>query len=88
MLKNIMETVVEQKFSDLTKDSDFCTCQQCREDVLAYALNHLPPHYVSTSSGELFSRVRVMAKEAEHDTIFQLAKAMKLVRDHPHHADE
>ena len=29
----------------------FCTCQQCRMDIICYALNRMPPHYIVSNRG-------------------------------------
>lgn len=33
------------------KKEKFCTCNQCRMDVICYALNRLTPHYILSSRG-------------------------------------
>ena len=37
--------------------SGFCGCEVCHGDVLVYALNRLPPHYVSTRQGEVLTGI-------------------------------
>jgi len=29
----------------------FCTCKQCRMDIICYALNRMPPHYIVSNRG-------------------------------------
>lgn len=35
----------------------FCGCDTCRSDVLVYALNRLPAHYVSSRQGEVIVEI-------------------------------
>ena len=47
-------TAVGQIFEDIEKDGNqekYCTCNQCRMDVVCYALNRLTPHYILSSRG-------------------------------------
>ena len=37
----------------------FCGCDTCRGDVLVYALNRLPAHYVSTLQGEVITELEL-----------------------------
>lgn len=46
-VQNLMEEIVLQNVDSVMASQGCCTCDVCRTDVIAYALNHLPPHYVS-----------------------------------------
>lgn len=87
MYRNVMEMLVETKVNDMWKTHDGCTCEQCREDVIAYALNRLPPQYVSSSSGELFTKVRYFESKHEFEITKQIAIALKVISATPHHRD-
>ena len=88
-LFNIMEGFVEEAMDTLIKESGCCNCYKCREDIKCIALNSLPAKYVSTSKGELFSKLEQSAK-LQHTIDVNLAcmKAIKLVQNQPHHDDE
>lgn len=45
-LVNLMEAFVEKRLDAALKKFKCCTCDRCRKDVLAIALNKLPPLYV------------------------------------------
>ena len=45
---------VGQIFEDFEKETNpekYCICNQCRMDVICYALNRLPPHYILSNRG-------------------------------------
>jgi competence protein ComFB len=51
-MKNLLENALRDTIADLGGPSpDFCGCDRCRDDVMAYALNKLRPRY--TSGGDL-----------------------------------
>lgn len=51
-MKNLLENAIQEVFTGLVaREPSFCGCPQCREDVLAYALNKLRPRY--TTGGDL-----------------------------------
>ena len=43
-----MEDVVALLLDELIKDKDICKCEHCRLDMMAIALNKLPPKYIVT----------------------------------------
>jgi competence protein ComFB len=82
---NIMETIVIKKLEEVWDTSDCCKCEQCRNDIIAYALNQLPPKYVASSEGELYSRASELSAEQEFDILLAVARAMQIVTDNPRH---
>lgn len=82
---NVMETLVSQKFDDMAGHLDCCKCKKCRMDIIAHALNNLPPKYVVTHSGELFTRADSLAAQKDMDITLAVTKAAKLVNSQPHH---
>lgn len=87
MLKNITETLVTQKLDSIWKNKDYvgCRCEKCRGDIIAYALNHLNPRYVSTAEGEIYARTQALSTEYDFEVLRVLATAIKEVGEHPHH---
>ncbi len=85
-LRNHMEDVVSQKLDKLLPNVDMCKCEKCRMDVLAYALNLLPPKYVVTEAGDLYSRVSEFNAQSEIDVEVALTEAIKVVSNNPKHA--
>lgn len=86
MLRNITEMLVEEKLDELlSKDDDCCKCPQCREDIIAYTLNQLKPHYVSSSKGELYSKAKMLSINYEVEITAAVARAIKTVTENPRH---
>lgn len=52
-------------------------------DVLAIALNRLPPRYIVTERGHLFTRVDELRQQFKTDLLVELAKAIDQVRKNP-----
>lgn len=54
---NLMEEIVTETVSDLFDDEEkehrqgFCTCYQCRIDVVCYVLNRIKPQYMLSGRG-------------------------------------
>jgi competence protein ComFB len=69
----------------LEKRAEVCQCSRCRLDILAYALNHLPPKYIVTSKGETYTRISELASQFETDVIVALSKAIRHVSKNPRH---
>lgn len=56
-----------------------CTCPRCMSDIVAIALNYLPPHYiVETEAGKEFGSPWVMVETA-------VAEAIDRVTENPNH---
>jgi competence protein ComFB len=93
MLKNYMEEAVKDVLDRLIEHPELtrgvtmpCTCDQCRLDVVALALNHLPPKYIVAPRGEIFTRVDLLNQQAEADIIRSLVDAIKIVSKRPRHS--
>ncbi len=85
-LKNYMEQVVTEKLDDLLKDrTDICTCKQCRTEMITHALNNLPPRYVSSHQGEIYSKIDEMSTQYTADISRCLTNAIKVVSSNPRH---
>ena len=58
---------------------NICTCPRCMNDVVAIALNYLPPHYiVETETGKEYGSPWVMVETA-------VAEAIDRVMENPNH---
>ena len=58
LYQNVMESFVEEELDRMGDSLGCCLCEQCRNDVAAYALNHVPSRYVVTKSGGIISKGR------------------------------
>lgn len=73
-----MDTVLEQK-------KDMCSCPTCKNDIAAYALNKLKPHYASSAAGEAITRAYFMENQYYLDMIIAITEAVEIVSTNPHH---
>lgn len=84
-IKNIMEDAVRKNLKTIMKKQGVCTCENCQNDVVAYALNHLPPKYVSTYEGDVYSRAEAFTQQFEVDIQMAIIKAIQVVSLNPRH---
>lgn len=52
--RNLMELLLEEQYDKIADGFGYCTCPRCRDDVIALALNRVPPKYVVTDKGGLY----------------------------------
>ena len=63
-MTNVVLDVVRREYDKLRPQfPKFCGCDICRSDVLVYALNRLPPHYVSTPQGEVITELELQSDQ-------------------------
>ncbi len=84
-LKNYMEEVVFNLIDGVLDDINMCKCELCVKDIAALALNSLPPKYIATEKGELYSKVNSLRSQFEVDVISAITKAAVLVKKAPRH---
>lgn len=84
-MKNYMEEIVETSLDEILKDVSMCACDRCRLDVIAKALNDLPPQYVVTRKGEVYSKINNLRAQFDVDIITAITKAAILVKRNPNH---
>jgi len=60
VITNLVEEHVRESYAGVVRRfPDFCGCEICREDVLVYALNRVPPRYVTTLKGKAVTGVKL-----------------------------
>ncbi len=85
-MRNVWESVVAQEYERmLPKVPGACRCASCKEDVLVYTLNRLPPRYVATVTGGVLSEVKVEEDQGRADIAVALMEAFRVVADSPRH---
>ena len=82
---NLMEDVVLHYVDDMLAADGGCRCDACRSDVIAYALNQLPPRYVATDRGRMLSELESYESQFNTDIIAAISGGIRLVRQHPRH---
>ena len=83
--KNYMETLVEEVYSRCKDSLPCCTCERCRDDVIAYALNRLPPRYAVTPEGGVYTKITGLERQYYTDIVAALTQAAQVVNTNPRH---
>ena len=86
--KNLMEDFVLQNLDKVMAAGGGCTCDSCKSDVAAYALNHLTPHYVATRQGRLMVKLQSYELQSRADVITAISEAALLIAKNPRHGRE
>ena len=84
-LVNVMEQIVEDRLMRMLEGENCCKCERCIDDMKAYALNRLPSKYVSSFSGELFSKLSSTMRQNTVDIDIAVASAIDCVSAKPSH---
>lgn len=84
---NVMEVIVTKKLDEVWANLDCCKCENCHDDIIALALNHLPSKYVVTTEGELYARMSELSAEKEFYILLEVARAIEIVSKNPRHDD-
>ena len=83
-MKNVTEHLVRRAYDELAPTiPGSCVCPICREDVLVFALNRLPPHYTSTLTGEVVTKIGLESGQGSVDVTVVLLEGMRRVAASP-----
>ncbi len=85
MLINLYEEAVRRKAKDVMQQLGMCECEVCYDDVCALALNRLPPKYVSSNGGEVFSQFLINTEQGQAEFMTALYTAAQKVGEYPRH---
>ncbi|MDR0952181.1 MAG: late competence development ComFB family protein [Oscillospiraceae bacterium] len=82
-IHNVSEDMIEPFLDECMAETDMCTCPRCRLDVLAFALNAFPPHYVVTDFGDMITRAMSLSTQFRADIVTAVMEGVKLVSQRP-----
>jgi competence protein ComFB len=89
LLRNYMEEVVNGTLDEIMSYSDdVCKCERCRMDIKALALNHLPPKYVVTDIGYIYTKINELESQFKADIAVAVTNAIKIIRKNPRHEEK
>lgn len=89
MLINMMEHYVDERLPELLSGYSCCKCEVCMEDMKAFALNRLPPKYVSTVNGQVFTRIKQeLENQPSVDLDVAVIQAIQHISASPRHGLE
>ena len=83
--RNLMEDLVDMKVDHLMQMVDMCRCPKCRADVLALALNNLPPRYVVNICGDVYVRFEGLTEQGQAEITSAVVRAAEVVSKKPMH---
>lgn len=86
--RNLMEDIVLQNLDTVMTAEGGCTCDACKSDVAAFALNHLQPHYVATRQGRLMVKLQSYEFQSRADVVAAISEAALMVAKNPRHGRE
>lgn len=87
-LKNYMETLVEESLeSVLAGYPEVCGCERCRLDMMALALNNLPPRYIVAERGLTHVNLQAANAQFSSDVLYAVNQAILLISMRPRHAN-
>ena len=85
-LTNYNEKLVKEELEKILQGrQDVCKCRSCKLDIMAYALNQLPPRYVASEGGHIHTMVNISTDQLKAQTIAALVNAIKAVARKPRH---
>ncbi len=85
IMRNVSEDLVDLYLDDCIEKSGMCSCERCRADVMALALNQMPAHYVVTTSGDAYIRANATSSQAQADIITAIMSGINIVGVNPNH---
>lgn len=87
MPRNYMEKIVKETLMRILKErEDICKCEKCVSDMMAYALNRLPPKYMSTDRGYIFLKLKEIEVQFQVDVLEAVLEAIDVVSKNPKHS--
>ncbi len=83
---NVTEVAVEALVDKVLKDEQACTCRRCKMDVMAIALNALPPQYVVSEEGRICGICKLQGLLPNKVEVYRaVLEAVQMVKQRPHH---
>lgn len=86
---NIVEKMVFDTIDEVLEHKpDICKCNKCLADIVAYALNKLPPRYVASEKGSTMAKAAYLDKTIQVALLVAVTEAVEQVSAHPRHEKE
>jgi hypothetical protein len=82
ILVNTMESVVLEKLDSVLARMQCCKCDRCKKDIVAMALNKLPPKYMVLVEGQ---PTPDLSPQINAQVVAAMIQAVLAVRAHPRH---
>ncbi|MEW6708432.1 MAG: late competence development ComFB family protein [Candidatus Riflebacteria bacterium] len=87
VIVNKMESAVKRMLDEIIRrrEKDVCACERCKLDVIALALNSLPPKYVVTEIGNAVINVDLDSAQGKANITMAVCSAIDIVNKRPRH---
>jgi len=86
-IRNYMEDCVLDLLESILDSLNACKCDNCVHDVYALALNNLPPKYVVSKRGEVYTKLSALIQQFEVDITSAITNGSVIVSKAPRHDD-
>jgi len=86
LINRSLDMVFERIEELLDVRDDFCHCQECVLDLIAYTLNRVTPLYGTSLLGSLHPN-RKKEKKVQIEIDLAINAGIKRIIEHPHHED-
>lgn len=84
MILNALEIILKQLLDEYIDQFHMsCTCERCRNDVLALALNKVQPHYVTDVEKIAYVKAEFFDRQQMTTLLVCLAECAKVVSENP-----
>lgn len=85
-LKNFSEVMVKRTLAEYLPKADLpCKCEQCQNDIIAFALNRLPPRYYVSLKGEVMTHFESQMVPDKARVLTEVVSAAQIVASYPSH---
>lgn len=85
ILINAYDDIVRSSVRDLMSKSNMCQCDKCFLDICAIVFNRKYARFVTTTEGQLLTRVPQVSYGGQVEMTVTILDAIKMVRDFPRH---
>ena len=79
LLKNYMEILVDEVYSEVKNKYDICKFKECENDIKAITLNNLPPAYFLSSVSEGEKKAFLVDRQRKITVLTKLTEAVNIV---------
>ena len=84
MIHNLAEEHVLASYESLlSRFPDFCGCDICRDDAMVYALNRVPPRYVSSPTGSVVTEINLEKEQSRAPIDVAMMEALRKISAAP-----
>lgn len=89
LLKNFSEVIVKKALEEyLPKANIPCKCERCQADIMAFALNRLPPRYYVSQKGEVITNFESQMVPDKARVLAEVVAAAQIVAAYPSHSTD